>query len=63
MKRFEVLYRTLDPVPQVRVDPVDADYCKLEPNGSLVFRRSVPNGYPEIVRAYAPGRWLELIGG
>ncbi|MGY3589321.1 hypothetical protein [Bradyrhizobium sp. USDA 4350] len=38
---------------------VEADYVKLE-GGALVFKREVRHSYPEFVRAFAPGRWLEF---
>jgi hypothetical protein len=39
--------------------PVNADYVKNE-NGVLIFKREVSNSYPEVVGAFAPGRWLEF---
>lgn len=46
----------------VEAEAVIADYVKQE-LGALVFRRHVHNSYPEIVKAFAPGRWLEVTGG
>lgn len=46
--------------PEVGDDTVEADYAKIDSDGSLIFRRVVRNGYPEIVHAYASGRWLEF---
>lgn len=37
---------------------VSADYVKNE-NGVLLFKREVRHSYPELVRAFAPGYWVE----
>ena len=42
---------------------VEADYVKLEPLGHVVFRNASTRktyGYPETVRMFAPGTWLEV---
>lgn len=41
---------------------VIADYQQIQ-DGHLIFRnRSRGNDYPEMVVAYAPGHWLDVIG-
>lgn len=37
---------------------VIADYL-LMPNGNLVFKREVPRSYPQVVKAFASGDWLD----
>lgn len=41
---------------------VTADYVVLE-QGHLVFRNLVRGGYPEVVRIFAPGAWIECTHG
>lgn len=41
--------------------PVKAQYHRIV-DGALVFRNFVPNGYPQMVRTFAAGHWLEIIG-
>jgi hypothetical protein len=38
---------------------VEADYVKNE-NGVLLFKREVRHSHPELVRAFAPGFWVEV---
>jgi hypothetical protein len=40
-------------------EEVQADYVKLD-GGILTFKREVRHTYPEVVRAFAPGRWKEF---
>jgi hypothetical protein len=41
---------------------VTAQYWCVIDSGALVFRNRVPNGgYPETVRLFAAGHWLEVI--
>lgn len=39
---------------------VTAQYFRIV-DGALVFRNYVPDNYPETVRVFAPGYWLEII--
>jgi len=39
---------------------VTAQYFRIT-EGALVFRNYVPDNYPETVRVFAPGYWLEVV--
>lgn len=49
-------------VVQATVVKVEADYHRVV-DGVLVFRNyNGPEAYPTMVRTFAPGHWLEIIG-
>lgn len=61
MKRFNVRLPQSVKQPE-RTEVVTADYMKLDA-GHLAFRNhtsSPTGGYPEVVRVFAPGAWLEV---
>lgn len=45
----------------VQLVPVKAQYHRIV-DGALIFRNFVPNGYPQMVRTFAAGHWLEIHG-
>lgn len=53
-------------VMKARKDPwetVEADYFTLE-HGHLVFKNNTrPGYYPEAIRVFAPGAWMEVKNG
>lgn len=60
MKQFQV---TTEPQYPHGFGPRDheiisADYMKLE-GGHLIFRQEVRHSYPETIRVFAPGSWIE----
>ncbi|MGM5019243.1 hypothetical protein [Tardiphaga sp. 367_B4_N1_1] len=57
MKTFTVVVATPSGLNLPEV--VEADYVKNE-NGVLLFKREVRHSYPEVIKAFAPGRWLEF---
>lgn len=45
----------------VQLVQVKAQYHRIV-DGALIFRNFVPNGYPQMVRTFAAGHWLEILG-
>jgi hypothetical protein len=57
--QWKVTVMGAGPVPFTLQHVVEADYLT-HANGSLVFKKTVANGYPQVVAVFAPGRWLEV---